>query len=83
MRSNVISTSSFYKFQADIINIKDDRIHVVNFGATWCTPCVAELHYLEQLNSRQGPKTHQLVLVTIDWGKSRKKGEAFCKEKGA
>lgn len=74
---------TYEEFQADIINIKDDRIHVVNFWATWCGPCVTELPYFEELNSRLDPETHQLVLVTIDWGKNlERKVKPFVKKKG-
>lgn len=74
---------TYEEFQTDIMNIKDDRIHVVNFWATWCGPCVAELPYFEELNNKLDPKTHQLVLVTIDWGKNlERKVKPFIKRKG-
>lgn len=74
---------TYEAFQKDIINIKDDKIHVVNFWATWCGPCVAELPFFEALNAELNPETHQLVLVTIDWGTTLdRKVKPFIKRKG-
>ena len=33
---------------APLINKTDDKVHVVNFWATWCAPCVKELPYFEK-----------------------------------
>ena len=35
---------------APLINKTDDKVHVVNFWATWCAPCVKELPYFEKIN---------------------------------
>lgn len=74
---------TYDEFQTDIMNIQDDRIQVVNFWATWCGPCVAELPFFEELNAQLDPKTHQIVLVTIDWGTNlERKVKPFIEKKG-
>ena len=31
---------------------KDEKVHVVNFWATWCAPCVKELPYFEKIQEK-------------------------------
>lgn len=45
----------------------DDKIHVINFWATWCIPCVQELPYFEALGEKY-PEI-DLVLVSLDFRK--------------
>ncbi|WP_397298831.1 TlpA family protein disulfide reductase [Nonlabens ulvanivorans] len=47
------------------LETEDDRIHVVNFWAMWCAPCVAELPYLQQVAS-QNPDI-DMLLVSMDF----------------
>lgn len=51
------------KFLADDSN----KTYVVNFWATWCAPCVKELPYFEQLNSRYANKDVEVILVSLDF----------------
>ena len=39
---------------------------VVNFWATWCRPCVAELPYLQRITKRYKDKKVKLMLVSLD-----------------
>ncbi len=43
------------------INGRSDTVHVFNFWATWCAPCVKELPLFEKLNQQ----TDQHVKVTL------------------
>jgi thiol-disulfide isomerase/thioredoxin len=52
------------------LSIQDDQVHVVNFWATWCVPCVAELPYFEKLNS-ENPAV-EVLLVSLDFKKFMK-----------
>ena len=52
------------------ITQKDDQIHVINFWATWCIPCVAELPYFEQLGN-ENPEI-EVILVSLDFPKKIK-----------
>ncbi|WP_055435247.1 TlpA disulfide reductase family protein [Lacinutrix algicola] len=52
-----------------LLNIKDDKIYVINFWATWCAPCVKELPYFETLNETYKSKNVEVILVSLDFPK--------------
>ncbi|MCC1484076.1 TlpA family protein disulfide reductase [Winogradskyella immobilis] len=49
------------------LNQEDDKIHVVNFWATWCAPCVKELPYFETVNRNYADKNVEVLLVSLDF----------------
>lgn len=49
-----------------LLNIDDGKTRIVNFWATWCKPCVAELPYFELINSRYPNKEVEVILVSLD-----------------
>ncbi len=51
------------------IKPKDDTVYVVNFWATWCTPCIEELPYFEKINQEYGSKNVKVILVSLDMSK--------------
>jgi thiol-disulfide isomerase/thioredoxin len=48
-----------------LIEEKADSIHVINFWATWCAPCVKELPIFEKLNGSSKDKV-KVTLVSMD-----------------
>ena len=60
-----------------------DTTFVVNFWATWCAPCIAELPYFEKLQSSYKSEPLKVLLVSLDM-KSKLLSEVrpFVKEKG-
>ncbi|SHG50886.1 TlpA disulfide reductase family protein [Winogradskyella jejuensis] len=50
-----------------LINKDDGKVHVVNFWATWCAPCVKELPYFEKINSDYKNKNVEVLLVSLDF----------------
>lgn len=59
----VYDFSGFEKF----LNHNDDKIHVINFWATWCALCVKELPYFEKLNTEYANKNVNVLLVSLDF----------------
>ncbi|MCK8521912.1 TlpA family protein disulfide reductase [Aquimarina sp. D1M17] len=57
-----------YDFEsfAPLLKINDGKTRVINFWATWCKPCVAELPYFELINSRYPDDEVEVVLVSLD-----------------
>lgn len=51
-----------------LLEKSDDKVHVVNFWATWCKPCIAELPYFEALNKKYQGKKVEFTLVSLDFG---------------
>ena len=44
-----------------------DTVYVLNFWATWCGPCIAELPEFETLNAAYRDKNVQVVLISTDF----------------
>jgi thiol-disulfide isomerase/thioredoxin len=65
-----------------LINLRDDKVHVVNFWATWCAPCVKELPYFEALNQKYKDQGVDFMLVSLDFPRNyESKLKPFIKEK--
>jgi len=49
------------------LNQNDEKVHVVNFWATWCAPCVKELPHFEALQENYKGKGVEVLLVSLDF----------------
>lgn len=56
-----------YKFDGfeKFLHQKDGKIHVINFWATFCPPCIKEMPYFEKLNKETEV---DVLLVSLDMG---------------
>lgn len=52
-----------------LLRQRNDTTYVVNFWATWCAPCVAEMPYFETLHERVQGEKIKVVLVSLDFKK--------------
>lgn len=52
---------------------KCDSITVMNFWATWCKPCVAELPYFEKLRKEMAGSKVRFVYVSLDFADEQTK----------
>lgn len=48
------------------VNKGGDTVYVVNFWATWCAPCIAELPYFEKLQATYKTQPLKVLLVSLD-----------------
>lgn len=60
----------------------NDTTYVINFWATWCKPCVAELPYITDLEKKFADKKIKVYIVSLDFKKYHDKMLAFLKKKG-
>ncbi|MBS1637875.1 MAG: TlpA family protein disulfide reductase [Bacteroidetes bacterium] len=49
------------------IHNASDTVYVVNFWATWCKPCVAELPEFEKLHTQYKDSMVKVLLVSLDF----------------
>lgn len=59
------------KFEAlePLLHYQNDTTYVINFWATWCKPCVAELPWFEQLHQDMANQPVTVLLVSMDFPK--------------
>ncbi|MEM1000351.1 MAG: TlpA disulfide reductase family protein [Bacteroidota bacterium] len=48
-------------------NAENDTLYVINFWATWCRPCVAEMPYFEQLQAEMVDQKVKVQFVSLDF----------------
>ena len=82
------SVSSFAQ-QAEVIKFdklrslldeEGDKVHVINFWATWCAPCVKELPLFEALNAKKDPNI-KVTLVSLDFADEINKVNSFISKR--
>jgi len=64
--------TSFHQLEP-LFERKTDTTYVINFWATWCKPCVAELPFFEQLHQAYQGEKVKVVLVSLDFPRQLKK----------
>ncbi len=64
--SLTIPVVNYAQLQERYFDIQSDSTIVINFWASWCMPCRAEMPYFEQLRKEFASKKLKIVLATID-----------------
>jgi thiol-disulfide isomerase/thioredoxin len=60
-----------------------DTTYVINFWATWCSPCVKEIGYFEKLHQEYKNQTLKVILVSLDFpNQLDRRVIPFLEEKG-
>lgn len=66
--SQEVEKLNFEQFEKRYLEKReDDTLYVINFWATWCKPCVAELPSFEAVNKKFASKPVKVVLVSLDF----------------
>jgi thiol-disulfide isomerase/thioredoxin len=64
--SLTIPIVNYAQLQERYFDIRGDSTIIINFWASWCMPCRAEMPYFEQLRQEFASKKVKIVLATID-----------------
>lgn len=66
-----------------ILEQPGDSVLIVNFWATWCAPCVAEIPHFEKISAQYASSKVKVILVSLDAASLlQKKVEPFIVRKG-
>jgi thiol-disulfide isomerase/thioredoxin len=66
-----------------ITHPQNDTTYVMNFWATWCSPCVKEIGYFEELHRQFSSQNVKVLLVNLDFpNQVESRVLPFLKEKG-
>lgn len=76
-----IETITLEQLQAKTIQPGNDTLYIVNFWATWCGPCIAELPYFEQAAEDNTVKKVKILLINLDFPSEKAKVTAFVAKK--
>ena len=50
-----------------LTEIHNDTAYVLNFWATWCSPCVKEIEYFEELHRKPPVHALKVLLISLDF----------------
>jgi thiol-disulfide isomerase/thioredoxin len=82
LATNTTEVKQLYDFNLEVydyeglkpfLNKQDDKVHVVNFWATWCAPCIKELPSFEKVHSNYKSKSVEVLLVSLDFPRNYEK----------
>jgi thiol-disulfide isomerase/thioredoxin len=65
----------------EIIQSKNEQIHIINFWATWCAPCIKELPLFEKLGQERADVKVTLVSMDLDLDPNPEKVYKFIARK--
>ena len=65
--THVVPVYRGFEAMAPLVERRPDTLHIINFWATWCAPCVKELPYFEELTRERGDRPLKVVLVSLDF----------------
>jgi thiol-disulfide isomerase/thioredoxin len=69
------------QLKAKTIEQNNDTLYVVNFWATWCKPCVAEMPYFEEAAQKFAPEKVKIVFVSLNYPRELGTVEKFVNQK--
>lgn len=70
-QAQTVSVVSFQELEV-WMNRQSDTTYVLNFWATWCSPCVEELPHFEAINEKYKNDKLRIILVSLDFNSELK-----------
>ena len=66
-----------------VVNLDDhkDKIVMLNFWATWCAPCMAEMPHLQKIQNKYKDEL-LLIAVSVDEARDKSKIKPYIKSRG-
>ena len=55
------------KALTELISKRGDTTYVINFWATWCSPCIKEIGFFEDLHKAYKSQNLKVILVSLDF----------------
>jgi len=62
----------------DKLSIKENKIYIIDFFASWCASCKKEMPYLSKINDTIDKEKIEIIGIDVD--EDIKKGQSFQKE---
>ncbi len=83
-QENVVTTDDilFKNADGEIVSLKslEGKVVFINFWATWCPPCIAEMPSIQQLYNEIG--NQNIVFLMVDVDNQLKRSQKFMEKKG-
>lgn len=78
-----IGNFKLIKLNGEKVDLEDykGKVIMLNFWATWCPPCRAEMPSMENIHKKYDPEKFVILAVSVDRSK-RKNVEEFIKDNG-
>jgi thiol-disulfide isomerase/thioredoxin len=85
--SLVLSAQKLQELDGDgvalLSSMSNDTTYVINFWATWCSPCVKEIPIFEKLHKESVDSKLKVILISLDFPRQiDSRVIPFLKEKG-
>jgi len=72
-KGDLVKVYDTFEEFSEVLNRTGEKTYVVNFWATWCKPCIAELPYFNKLAEEHSNDDIEVILVSLDFKNRIKK----------